>query len=76
MCSPDLLPLRVTPDDTIHHWGLARLRVCVVAPNGIDLDILRIINVYELLVDVGAVRSGEVEVRIQFARLIPDLFKS
>ena len=71
---PDLLAFCIAPDDAVDERRLARLGVRVVVPDRVDLDVLGVVHVDELFVDVGPVGAGEVEVGIQLAGLVPDLY--
>ena len=71
---PDLLAFCVAPDDAVDERRLARLGVRVVVPDRVDFDVLGVVHVDELLVDVRPVGAGEVEVGIQLAGLVPDLY--
>ena len=73
-CVPNLLAFCVAPDDAVDERRLARLGVRVVVPDRVDLDVLGVVHVDELLVDVRPVGAGEVEMRIQLAGLVPDLY--
>ena len=73
--SPDLFSFRVPPHQSIHDRRLSSLCVCVFRPDCISLDVLHVIHPDELFVDVRSVRSGVVERRVQFARLVSNLKK-
>ncbi len=45
----------------------------VIFTDGIHFDVFRVINIYELFIDVRAIRSRVVERRIKFTRFIANL---
>ena len=49
---PYLLAFSVSSHDTIHHRRLAGLCMCILFSNSIDLNVLRIVDVDELLVRI------------------------
>jgi hypothetical protein len=70
---PYFLALRVPPDHTVHKRRLPCFCVSVFGTHGVHLDVFRVVDINEFLVNVGTIRSGKVKLRIKLARLVSDL---
>ncbi|KAI3482841.1 hypothetical protein L1887_54401 [Cichorium endivia] len=69
----DLLAVWVAFDDAVDDGRLAGLCMDKVRADGVDLDVLCIVDVHELLVDVRAVGARVDEVGVVLGRLVADL---
>jgi hypothetical protein len=49
---PNLLAFRVSANNTINDRGLASFSVKVILADGVNLDVFRVIDVDEFLVDI------------------------
>lgn len=70
---PRLFTICVSSNETIHDGRFPSLGMRKGGTNGIDLDILGIVDVDEFFVDERTGRSRVNEVRIEFGRLVSDL---
>ena len=59
---PNFLAFSVASDNPINDGRLPRFRVRVILTNGVHLDILHVVHIYELLVDIGAFGARVTEV--------------
>jgi hypothetical protein len=74
--SPYLFAFGVSPDKSVYDRRLPCLRVGKAGTDGVNFDVLRVIDIDELLVDVGAVRARVTQVRVGFAGFVPNLAQS
>ena len=70
---PHFFAFGVALDDTVYDGRLAGLCMEIVYANGVDLDVLWVVDIDELLIDVRAVCSRVIEGRVGVARLISNL---
>lgn len=73
---PNLLALRIASDNAVYHWRFACFCMREVFPDGIDLDVLHVVHVYEFFIDIGAIRARVNKGRVNFARLVADLYRA
>ena len=45
----------------------------VLLANSVDFDVLHVIDVYELLVDIGAICARMTQIRVYLTRFVADL---
>jgi len=62
---PDLLPIRISANNAIDHWGLASFGVKIVLANRVNLDVFRVIDVDEFLVNIRTIRAWVIQRRVK-----------
>jgi len=70
---PYFFAIGISADDAVYDGRLAGFCMEIIGTDGVNLDVLRVVDIDELFVDVRAVGSGVIEGGIEVAGLVSDL---